>query len=126
MVEPALPAGLTYVPPTETMAPYATGGQIEGTPTGRVPTRPYTLTVVDGARNEAALTLALTAPPPPDPEDRQPTFGTATVPAQVYRQGEAIAPLVLPAATDGDGALGYALTPGLPAGLTYTRRRCPS
>ncbi len=122
-----LPAGLTYVPPTPdaVTGAYATGGQIVGTPTGRVPTAPYTLTVIDRDGNEAELTFALAtgtaAPgPAPVPEDRQPTFGAVTVPAQVYRQGEAIAPLGLPAATDGEAPLRYALTPALPAGLTYT------
>ncbi len=132
VVAPRLPEGLTYVPPPRSAAgTYADGGRIVGTPTRATSSREYTLTVVDGDGSVAETTFALAtgtaapAPPPdpgPDPalEDRQPTFGAVTVPAQVYRQGEAIAPLGLPAATDGDGALGYTLTPALPAGLTYT------
>ncbi len=132
VVAPRLPEGLTYVPPPRSAAgTYADGGRIVGTPTRATSSREYTLTVVDGDGSVAETTFALAtgtaapAPPPdpgPDPalEDRQPTFGAVTVPAQVYRQGEAIAPLGLPAATDGDGPLGYALTPALPAGLTYT------
>ena len=44
--------------------------------------------------------------------------GAATIADQSYVQGAAIAALVLPAATGGNGALSYALTPTLPAGLS--------
>ena len=139
VVEPALPAGLRYVPPPETMAPYSTGGQIVGTPPGALPTRPYTLTVVDGVGNEAEVTFALAvAPPPPapgpapgpGPTDPGPTpgpsCGDAVVAAQEYRAGAAIAALVLPAATGGVGPLRYGVGPGLPAGLTYTAPADPT
>ena len=46
-----------------------------------------------------------------------PNFGLASIADQDYRQHVQITPLVLPAATDGDGTLSYALTPSLPAGL---------
>ena len=49
-----------------------------------------------------------------------PTFGDATVANQSYELNKAITPLVLPAATGGVGALTYALSPSLPAGLTFT------
>ena len=49
-----------------------------------------------------------------------PDFGTATVANQSYMLNTAITDLVLPAATGGDGALSYTLTPALPAGLTFT------
>ena len=64
--------------------------------------------------------------------DRQPSFGAASVPAQHYRKNVAITALELPAATDGNrfganrqpvataGTLDYAVSPDLPAGLTYT------
>ena len=123
VVGPALPAGLTHVPPPETMAPYTTGGQIVGTPTERLTTQPYTLTVVDRDGNEAELTFALAGAPPPAPADRQPTFGAATVPAQVYRQSEAIAPLVLPAGltytAPADATSGGTIA-GVPAATPYT------
>ena len=48
-----------------------------------------------------------------------PDFGTATVANQNYALNVAITDLVLPAATGGDGALAYALTPALPAGLSF-------
>ena len=54
--------------------------------------------------------------PEPDP-DTEPTF-TEAVDPQSYRQNKAIAPLTLPAATDGDGDLTYSLT-GLPEGLSF-------
>ena len=47
------------------------------------------------------------------------TFGEAHIEDQRYRQHAAIAPLVLPAATGGEGLLNYALSPALPAGLLF-------
>ena len=47
------------------------------------------------------------------------TFGEARIEDQRYRQHAAIAPLVLPAATGGEGAVTYALAPALPAGLLF-------
>ena len=47
------------------------------------------------------------------------TFGEARIEDQRYRQHAAIAPLVLPAATGGEGAVTYALSPALPAGLLF-------
>ena len=52
--------------------------------------------------------------------DIAPDFGTETVANQSYTQDTAITDLTLPAATGGNGALSYALTPALPAGLTFT------
>ncbi len=48
-----------------------------------------------------------------------PTFGTATVANQSYALNTAIANLTLPAATGGDGALVYTLSPAPPLGLTF-------
>ena len=47
------------------------------------------------------------------------SFGDARIEDQRYRQHAAIAPLVLPAATGGEGAVTYALAPALPAGLSF-------
>ena len=47
------------------------------------------------------------------------TFGGARIEDQRWRQYEEAAPFVLPAATGGAGALTYALTPALPAGLAF-------
>ena len=51
--------------------------------------------------------------------DDDPTFGTATIDAQIYTVGMDIGSVILPTATTGTGALTYTLTP-LPAGLTLT------
>ena len=53
-------------------------------------------------------------------DDLKPTFGEAAVAPQRYREGTEIDPLVLPAATGGNGPLAYALAPALPEGLEYT------
>ena len=50
--------------------------------------------------------------------DLVPSFGGATVSAQLYTQNTRIAALVLPAATGGDAPLRYSLTPSPPSGLT--------
>ena len=50
--------------------------------------------------------------------DAQPTFGTAAVGDQTYTAGTLIAPLMLPAASGGDGALSYSLSPSV-SGLTF-------
>ena len=53
------------------------------------------------------------------PVDRQPFF-TAAVAEQIY-EVDAPVSVTLPAAVGGNGALSYALTPALSAGLTYIR-----
>ena len=53
------------------------------------------------------------------PDTTAPDFGTATVANQNYALNVAITNLVLPEATGGDGVLAYALTPALPAGLSF-------
>ena len=51
-------------------------------------------------------------------QDTAPAFAAgAAIPAQIYTVGTAIAPLTLPAATGGDGAITYTLT--RPAGLNF-------
>ena len=47
------------------------------------------------------------------------SFGDARIEDQRYRQHAAIAPLELPAATGGAGEVIHALSPALPAGLTF-------
>ena len=57
--------------------------------------------------------------------DLVPTFDQAAIADKSYVQNRAIASETLPAAVGGDGALTYAITPQLPAGLTFdpaTRR----
>ena len=83
---------------------------------------PIVVTAQDGTTTKAyTVTVTRLARPvvPPPPPDRQPSFGDATVAAQRYMVGTAITPLILPAATDGDPPLRYALTSALPVGLSF-------
>ncbi len=49
-----------------------------------------------------------------------PFFDNTSVADQVWVTGKAITDLILPAATGGNGAVTYSLTPALPAGLSFT------
>ena len=49
-----------------------------------------------------------------------PSFGDTTIADQTWVRDTAIETLTLPAASGGDGALTYALTPSLPDGVTFT------
>ncbi len=53
------------------------------------------------------------------PDGSTPAFGSATASDQTWRQGAAIEPVVLPAASGGDGTVTYSFTPALPAGLSF-------
>ena len=67
------------------------------------------------------LTDGSAAPNPlPGFANTAPTFGFATVAAQTFMLGAAIAPVALPAAMGGDQPFRYGLAPALPAGLSYT------
>lgn len=92
---PSLPDGLHYTAPADA----TTGGVISGTPTAGAPRATYTLTATDGDDAAAALAFSLAV--------------------QHYRKDAAV-DVALPAASGGNGTLTYALSPGLPAGLTYT------
>ena len=107
----ALPEGLSYTPPADA----ATGGTLAGTPAVPAEEAVWTLTVTDVDGDTATLTFTVEVE-----ADLAPTFGDARVSAQRYMQDVEIAPLALPAATGGNGALTYTLTPVLPEGLTYT------
>ena len=84
------------------------------------------------AETATAITVAFTSGPSRDTytidvtraADRQPAFADGvSVADQSYKVNDEITPLVLPAASDGDGTLVYTLTPALPAGLNRTGRR---
>ena len=112
---PALPTGLSYTAPA---AEDAHGGTIAGTPTAGIASTTYTLTVTDSDASVSAadadtlrFRIAVT--------DATPTFGTATIPPQRYTQGVAVTTAALPAASGGEGILAYAVSPGLPSGLTF-------
>ena len=51
--------------------------------------------------------------------DSRPTFGQSSIPDRIYDRGRSIDGETLPEATGGDGELTYALSPDLPAGLTF-------
>ncbi len=102
----ALPAGLTFTPSSR---------QLSGTPAAVQTATDYTYTVTDRDGDTATLTLSITVE-----ADATPSFGSSTIPAQVYTEGEAITALTLPAATGGNGTLSYSIAEALPAGLTFT------
>ena len=75
----------------------------------------YTYTVTDEDGDTATLTLSITVE-----ADASPSFGSSTIPAQVYTEGVAITALTLPEATGGNGTLSYSIAEALPGGLTFT------
>ena len=103
-----LPAGLSFDAATRTISgtpSAATDGAVEVT---------YLVTAEGGAA--AVLTFSITVNPA-----LSSSFGfadNAAIADQTYTAGAAIAPLVLPAASGGTGALTYRLV-GLPAGLAF-------
>ena len=97
-----LPAGVSYDEATRT---------ISGTPSeAGTATVAITITDTNGDSDTVSQTIEVQAPPPIELAD-----------AYVYEVGQAIAPLVLPAAAAGLGTppLTYSLSPDLPAGLTF-------
>ncbi len=111
-ISPALPAGLTFNSATR---------QITGTPTEAQAAITYTYTATDESGRTTSMVFAITV----IAEDLTLRLGNEVVPNQNYRQNVAIGPLQLPAATGGDGAIAYSLSPALPDGLTFddsTRR----
>ena len=94
----------------------AATGVLTGTPTTEAAATDYTYTAADGDDNTDAddavsLMLSITIE-----ADTTPSFGGATVSAQTFTIGTAV-DLTLPAATGGNGASTYTLTPAIP-GLT--------
>ena len=104
-VTPALPGGLAFNAATRVLS---------GAPTRASAERRYTLTATDVDGDTATLSFAISVE-----ADSQPSFGAATIPDQEYRAESEIEPLTLPAATGGDGALSYTVTPALPGGLAF-------
>ena len=112
-ITPALPAGLTF---------NASSRVLSGTPTGTSVSATYTYTVSDGDNNTAATdedTLTFTIVVAAEP-DTAPAFAdNASIADQSLTQNSAMTLLTLPAATGGNGALSYSISPSLPAGLTF-------
>ena len=125
-VDPPLPPGLRFDPDTRTIV--GTLSTQTGTASGIGPRtasgfavsqasrQEYTITAVDANGDVATLTFFITVE---EEEDSQPSFGAATIPDQEYQAESEIEPLTLPAATGGDGALSYTVTPALPGGLAF-------
>ena len=91
--------------------------QLTGTPTAAgTHAMSYTVTDEDGDTDTFHFTIAVQEPPVVDPSPAFPATGGPG--NQTYTVGMAIAALTLPAATGGDGALTYSLTPNVP-GLSF-------
>ena len=65
------------------------------------------------------LILGVAGCGPSDNEDLAPTFDASRIADKSYTQNLAINPETLPEASGGDGALTYAISPALPAGLAF-------
>ena len=92
----------------------ATSATVTGLTNGAV----YQVQVRAGSDGEWSAP-ARGAPVAPGAAVERLSFGDARIEDQRYRQYAALAPLVLPAATGGAGAVTYALAPALPAGLAF-------
>ena len=103
-----LPPGLRY-----------RDGRVEGTVAADAAVRTYTVTVTasDGVADPVRATFTVTVTAETAEKRTPKPIFRATVSAPCFQVGTAIAPLVLPAAAGGDGALRYRLAPAPPAGL---------
>ena len=106
-------ASVTWTPPT-----------VPAESAGDSATFTLTVTVTDGRGGSTTATTLITVNrAPATGTDTTPTFGTATVAAQVFTMGTAV-DLTLPAATGGNAPYTYTLVQGLlapplPDGLTF-------
>ena len=121
-LSPSPPAGLTF----EANGPSTAGpdpGALTGTPTALQGRTTYTYTATDRRNRSASLTFSITVVA----EDLMPSFPPGTTIAnRSFTKDVQIEPLVLPAATGGNGTLGYSIVgpPGnlfLPDGLEFDR-----
>ena len=94
--------------------------QLSGTPTGF---GEFVATIVavdtdgttdDSDDDKATLTFSIQVE-----EDIEPSFGSQVIPDQTYTLSIRISPLLLPAATGGNGELTYSVISGLPPGLRF-------
>ena len=112
---PALPAGLSFAADART---------ISGIPTMAASMQTYTYTVMDSDANMAggdanSLTFTITVNAAAV-ADTAPSFAQgANIANQTHTVNTTITTLTLPEASGGNGALTYALTPALPAGLSF-------
>ena len=107
-ISPPLPAGLVFDPGTR---------QLSGTPTEPQTATRYTYTATDidsTSPDSASLTFTVTVQP-----DLAPAFQQVSIPDKSYVHNLPIDTETLPLASGGDGALTYAISPPLPAGLVF-------
>ncbi len=102
-LSPTLPAGVSK----------DDNHRISGTPTGHQAATTYTWKATDADGDAVELTFTITIA-----EDLSPSFGSATIADQSWRQYDQMTAFTLPIATGGDGSLTYTLSPALPAGVT--------
>ena len=99
--------------PPDGMVFDATTRTLSGTPTTTTQNAvSYTYTVTDADDDTDTLSFSITV-------DGAPSFPADVVGAQTYAKGEAITNLRLPAATDGNTPLLYALSPTPPDGMVF-------
>ena len=103
VLEPALPEGLSFDPLPEVRT-------LSGTPMEVWEKAPTTYRVTDAAGRTDTITFDI---------EVLEGLGLAAIADQHYTIGEAIPALILPEASGGRGPYAYALSPELPAGLTY-------
>ena len=136
---PAAPSGLAAVPLSQSarldwsdpddasLIKYQyridTGGTWTDVPGSSATTTSYTVTgLTTGVTYTLFLRAVNFAGAGPDAsaavQDTAPGFGSETIADQTWTVGVEV-DLVLPAATGGNGTLGYALSPALPAGLAF-------
>ena len=101
-LSPALPDGVSHA----TTTPFT----VSGTPSVGMSSTEYTWTATDGDGDKASLTFDIEV-------DGVPSFGSQSIGNKYFTQDREITPFVLPAASGGDGALTYTLSPELPRGV---------
>ena len=108
-ISPDLPAGL-FIDPSS--------GEISGTPTAVAGEQIYTITATNTTgTGTASVTITVNAAAV---ADTAPSFAQgASIADQTHTVNTMITALTLPEASGGNGALTYALTPDLPAGLSF-------
>lgn len=104
-ISPSLPTGLNF---------NTVSGQITGTPTGPMAATSYTVTVTDSVAQTSSKTFSLTI-------NALPTLNsTLLVPASSLTNNLAVTAFIPVSGSGGYGTLTYAISPVLPAGLTFS------
>ncbi|WP_434895125.1 putative Ig domain-containing protein [Bradyrhizobium oligotrophicum] len=101
-VAPTLPAGLSL---------NTANGSISGTPTVTIAATTFTVTVTDAANATATNTFSLTI--------NGAVTATTVVPSSALPINQAVTPFTPVAGSGGTGALVFAVSPALPAGLSF-------